>query len=100
MEFIRRNRASVTRAMPFCWGIADNGTWYNDDQGCGPEVLGPIRALGVELLPAGHVSRNALLNGTWRQGLEPLAEYAVAHNWTGVHVDFEEVGDPQASYIF
>eukprot|EP01048_Picozoa_sp_COSAG05_P018323 COSAG05_NODE_2661_length_2791_cov_183.266716_1_plen_491_part_00 len=90
LEFIQKHRAAVTRVALFCWQISDNGTFTNDEVGCGSELLGPIHALGVELFPAGSPTRAALLNNTWHIGLAQLAHYAVAHNWTGIHVDFEE----------
>ena len=90
MEFIQQHRNAVTRVAAFCWSIQDNGTFKNDEDGCGSELFGPIHDLGVEIFPAGSPSKAALLNNTWHAGLEPLAQYAVAYNWTGVHVDFEE----------
>ena len=90
IQFIQKHRRAVTRVAAFCWQIGDDGTFSNDEVGCSHELLGPIAAMGVELFPAGTPSKAALLNNTWHAGLVPLAEYAVAHNWTGVHVDFEE----------
>lgn len=90
LEFIRQHRGAVTRVAAFCWRIEDNGTFTNNEEACGRAQFDPIHELGVELFPAGSPSRAALLNNTWHVGLEPLVQYAVTHNWTGVHVDFEE----------
>jgi hypothetical protein len=77
----------------FCWGMNDDGSFavgVGSHQPCGDQYLAPIIALGVEMLPAGGLSAAALLNGTARKTIGPLIEHCLKHNWSGVHVDFEE----------
>jgi hypothetical protein len=41
-------------------------------------------------MPAGSVTQAALLNNNWHRALGPVANWMASHNYTGVHVDFEE----------
>ena len=99
LEWVTKHRAAITRASVYCWHQASNGSLvasgpkagassrYPDP--CAPEFMDPIIATGVEVLPAGTLSREAIISGAADELVQPLVTYCLERNFSGANVDLE-----------
>jgi hypothetical protein len=99
IEFAIEHADALTRIIPAyeCWHIADDGSHTAPE--CGPETLGRLQEMGLQLWPEVSVSKSSMVSGSWKPALwanGTLGPVMKAWGWHGVMIDEEEPNDTSA----